>query len=126
LCQNLLLISYKRCSVCLRSQNIRKHPKAGWRILNSFNEFYELSEFILIHHELFGGSSYPHGLMGETIPIKARIITIADAYDAMTSKHSYREVLSKVAAQKELIKNNGTQFDPRLVIVFIDKVINAH
>ncbi|TXT18856.1 MAG: PAS domain S-box/diguanylate cyclase (GGDEF) domain-containing protein [Erysipelotrichaceae bacterium] len=106
--------------------SIRKHPEAGWRILNSVNEFSELSEFILTHHEHYDGSGYPRGLKGEAIPIEARIIAIADAYDAMTSKRSYREALSKAAAQKELIKFSGTQFDPKLVIVFIDKIINSH
>ena len=106
--------------------SIRKHPEAGWRILNSVNEFSELSEFILTHHEHYDGSGYPRGLKGEAIPIEARIIAIADAYDAMTSKRSYREALSKASAQKELIKFSGTQFDPKLVIVFIDKVINTH
>ncbi|TFG82046.1 MAG: diguanylate cyclase [Erysipelotrichales bacterium] len=102
---------------------IRKHPEAGWRILNSANEFSELSEFILCHHERWDGKGYPRGLSGEKIPIEARIIAVADAFDAMTSKRSYREEITVEEAISEITRCSGTQFDPMIVKVFIEKVM---
>jgi diguanylate cyclase len=103
-------------------QEIRKHPEAGWRILSSSNEFSEVSRFVLHHHEKFDGSGYPNGAKGEEIPIESRIITIADAFDAMTGERSYRDSLSADDAAKEIKRCSGTQFDPQIVAVFINKV----
>lgn len=103
---------------------IKKHPEAGWRILNSANEFSELSEFVLCHHERWDGSGYPRGLKGEQIPIEARIIMIADSYDAMTSMRSYRGALSEEDAANELRRYAGIQFDPDIVKLFVEKVLN--
>lgn len=102
---------------------IYKHPEAGWRILNSANEFSEFSEFILSHHESWDGKGYPRGLVGEQIPVEARIISVADAFDAMTSKRSYREGISEEEAIQEIIRCSGTQFDPEIAKVFIMKVL---
>ena len=104
-------------------EEIRKHPEAGWRILSSSKEFSELARFILHHHEKFDGSGYPNGLKGEEIPIEARIITIADAYDAITSERSYRKGASKEEAIEEIQRCSGTHFDPKIVDVLINKVL---
>ena len=74
------------------------------------------------HHERWDGKGYPDGLSGNSIPVHARIICIADAYHSMISDRSYRKALSKDKAFKELIQNKGTQFDPDLVEMFIETV----
>jgi diguanylate cyclase (GGDEF)-like protein/PAS domain S-box-containing protein len=104
-------------------EEMRKHPEAGWRILCSLKEFSELARFVLYHHEKFDGSGYPNGLQGEEIPIEARIITIADAYDAITSERSYRKGVSKEEAIAEIQRCSGTHFDPKIVDVLINKVL---
>jgi len=78
----------------------------------------------LYHHERWDGKGYPKGLKGEEIPLQSRIITIVDAYDAMTSQRSYRNALQEEIAIEELKINSGTQFDPELVRIFIEKVLN--
>jgi putative nucleotidyltransferase with HDIG domain len=97
---------------------IRKHPEAGWRILNAVNEFSELSEVILAHHERWDGKGYPSGIKGSAIPVESRILAIADAYDAMTSHRSYRKAINKDEALAEIVRCSGTQFDPEMVEVF--------
>jgi HD-GYP domain-containing protein (c-di-GMP phosphodiesterase class II) len=92
--------------------------------LNSVSEFSELSEFVLCHHEKWDGSGYPRGLKAEQIPIEARIIMIADSYDAMTSMRSYRDALSEEEAASELRRYAGIQFDPDIAKVFVEKVMN--
>ena len=99
-------------------REIRKHPETGYRILSSVNEMAQLAEYVLSHHENWDGSGYPQGLRGESIPIQARIIRIADSYDAMTSERCYRDPLPPETALAELNKNKGIQFDPELVEVF--------
>jgi len=98
---------------------IRRHPEAGWRILSTTIEFQEIAKFAQSHHERFDGSGYPNGLKGEEIPIQARIIAIADAYDAMTSERSYRKAISHEKAIEEIKRCSGTYFDPAIVDVFV-------
>jgi diguanylate cyclase (GGDEF)-like protein len=102
---------------------IERHPEIGWRLLSSTYEFTELAQFVLNHHEKWDGSGYPNGLRGEAIQLGARIIAIADAYDAMTSDRSYRKGLSKEEAIKELTRCSGSQFDPNIVEVFVNQVL---
>jgi diguanylate cyclase len=104
-------------------RDIERHPEIGWKILNSTNEFSELAQFVLNHHENWDGSGYPNGLKGEAIQVEARIISIADAYDAMTSERSYKKGMSQEEAIKELKRCSGTQFDPGIVDVFVDSVL---
>lgn len=104
-------------------KEIRKHPETGYRILSTAIEYSDISEAIYAHHEKWDGSGYPKGLKGEEIPFEARIIAIADAYDAMTCDRPYHKGLNKEDAVKELKRNAGTQFDPAIVQVFFDKVL---
>jgi diguanylate cyclase (GGDEF)-like protein len=103
---------------------IKKHPETGYRLLGTSNEFINLSEYILAHHERWDGRGYPRGLSAEEIPWKARIIAVADSYDAMTCDRPYRKALSKEEAIAQLKINSGTQFDPEIVTVFINSVSN--
>jgi HD-GYP domain-containing protein (c-di-GMP phosphodiesterase class II) len=100
--------------------SMKRHPESGWRILNTKVEFSEVAQFALCHHERFDGKGYPKGLKGEEIPIQARIIAVADAFDAMTSERSYRKPLSFDVAIQELRKCSGRQFDPKIVEIFIE------
>ncbi|MDD3705943.1 MAG: diguanylate cyclase [Clostridiaceae bacterium] len=102
---------------------IKRHPEIGYRILSSANDMAELAEFVLAHHERWDGKGYPKGLKGEEIPLQARIAAVAEAYDAMTGERAYRKALSEKKAVEELEKNSGTQFDPEIVQVFIEKVL---
>ncbi len=106
-------------------QAIKRHPESGWRVLSSSNEFSELAQICLAHHEKWDGSGYPNGIKGEEIPIEARIIAVADSYDAMTSDRTYRVRMSKEEAKGELLRCAGSQFDPRIVNVFVNHVVDA-
>jgi HD-GYP domain-containing protein (c-di-GMP phosphodiesterase class II) len=102
---------------------MRRHPEMGADLLGHFESYKEISSIILAHQEHYDGSGYPKGLAGEQIPIIARIIAIADAYHAMTSNRPYRKAINPADAAQELIRNRGTQFDPRLVDAFIQGLI---
>lgn len=104
-------------------KEIKRHPEIGYRILNTVNDMSDLANYTLYHHERWDGKGYPKGLKGEEIPFVSRIITIADAYDAMTSVRSYRSSIPEEAVIKELKNNAGIQFDRELVSVFIEKVL---
>jgi HD-GYP domain-containing protein (c-di-GMP phosphodiesterase class II) len=104
-------------------EEIKRHPEIGYRILSTVNGMSEMAEYVLTHHERWDGLGYPKGLKSDELPLQTKIIAIADAYDAMTSARSYREALSDEVAIAELQKNSGTQFDPDLVTLFIEKVI---
>ncbi len=99
------------------------HPEVGYRILQSFDNMKDLSEYAYSHHEKWDGTGYPRKLKGDEISVEARILAIADAYDAMTSTRTYRDGLPKEVAVAELIKCKNTQFDPELVDIFIEKVL---
>ncbi len=103
-------------------KEIRRHPEIGSRILNSVNEFSNLSDFILQHHERPDGKGYPKGITGEEISVEAKIIAIADAYDAITRERPYRSELAKAEAITEMKKYSGTQFDPEILEIFIKKL----
>lgn len=105
-------------------EEIKRHPEIGYRILSTVNDLSEMAEYVLAHHERWDGKGYPKGLRGEEIPLVARIIAIADTFDAITSSRSYREASSKEKAVKELEDNAGTQFEPTLVEVFVQQVVN--
>ncbi|MDD4096135.1 MAG: HD-GYP domain-containing protein [Oscillospiraceae bacterium] len=104
-------------------EQINKHPEIGWRILSSSPDFSELANFILNHQEKWDGSGYPNGLSGDNIPLEARIIAVADSYDAMTRTRSYRTGLTQEEAINELKRCAGTQFDAEIVDIFTKKVL---
>ena len=91
---------------------IKLHPVYGYQILSKIGASPELSIGARYHHEWYNGSGYPDGLSGKSIPEIARIIAVADAYDAMSSKRSYRDPLPQQKVREELVKGIGTQFDP--------------
>lgn len=99
---------------------IRKHSEVGYRILSAANEFSEIADYILAHHERWDGMGYPKGLKGSDIPIYARIISVADSFDAMTSDRAYRKAMNINQAKQEIIKNSNVQFDPNVVKIFLE------
>lgn len=99
---------------------MRKHPMLGARILGEVDGYFqELAQIVISHHERWDGRGYPRGLAGEEIPLAARILSVVDAYDAMVSSRPYREAVSITAAEAELQRCAGTQFDPAVVEVFL-------
>jgi diguanylate cyclase (GGDEF)-like protein/PAS domain S-box-containing protein len=101
---------------------IKKHPQIGAEVLRSVHFLWDLVPIILHHHEKFDGSGYPAGLKGRDIPIGARIIALADAYQALISDRPYRKAYGKKEALKIIEQGSETQFDPEIVLVFL-KVI---
>ena len=101
---------------------IQSHPVIGWQILSKINKYSYLSTAARYHHERFDGKGYPDGLKGEDIPELARIISVADAYDAMTSNRSYRSHLSQEKVREELIRCSGAQFDPRFAQIMLEMI----
>jgi len=104
---------------------IREHPAAGYRITQSIPELQPISEIVLYHHERWDGTGYPQGLADVNIPLLARIISIVDAFDAMTEKRPYREKLSLEEAKAEIMRCAGTQFDPGIAALFVESVLLA-
>ena len=100
-------------------ETVKQHPETGYQILKSVDEYAALSEVVLHHHERWDGKGYPHGLIGNEIPLGSRIITIADAFEAMTAKRSYQPSKTLKEAVDEVKRCSGTQFDPALVPHFV-------
>ena len=97
---------------------VRRHPAAGVRMLRSLDAPREILPSVLHHHERWDGAGYPRGRAGERIPLEARILTVADSFDAMTSTRPYRPPRQVPDALEELHRCAGSQFDPELVGVF--------
>lgn len=100
-------------------ESIKNHPVMGARILQKIKEMPALSTGARWHHEKYGGGGYPDNLKGDDIPLEARIIAVADAYDAMSSRRSYRDVLSQEVIRGEIEKGKGVQFDPELADIML-------
>ncbi len=100
-------------------EEIRKHPQIGADIIRPVQFLHNLVPFVFYHHERWDGKGYPSGIKGEEIPVGARIIAIADVYQALTSDRPYRKAYSEKQAIKIIKDSSGTQFDPRIVDVFL-------
>lgn len=100
-------------------EEIRKHSQQGAKILDGINFLEGIREIVLHHQERYDGKGYPSGLKGEEIPLLSRIVSIADAFDAMTSDRPYKTKMSFMEAMDEIEKNSGIQFDPQLCAIFL-------
>jgi putative nucleotidyltransferase with HDIG domain len=100
-------------------EEIKQHPLIGARIVSKEPSFAVVAPTVRHHHEMTDGSGYPDGLAGETIPLGARILAVADAFDAMQRQVAYREPLSAYEAASEVVRVKGIQFDPDVVDAFI-------
>ena len=101
---------------------IKNHTVIGWDILKTISEIPYLSTGAKWHHERFDGTGYPDGLSGTDIPVEARIICLADSYDAMTSKRSYSSPRSQDVVRAEIVNCSGTQFDPDIAKYLLDMI----
>jgi putative two-component system response regulator len=99
---------------------IKKHPGIGGKILDNIREMPELAAGAKWHHERYDGKGYPEGLSGDDIPEEARIIAVADAFDAMTSTRSYRSALPIEEVRREIEKGKGNQFDPKFADIMLE------
>ncbi len=101
---------------------MKRHSEIGYRIVQNTPELSTVAKYILHHHERWDGQGYPQGLEGETIPLMCRILSVADAFDAMRNDRTYRKTISKEAAIDEIQRNTGTQFDPKIARIFVTLV----
>lgn len=101
---------------------MKKHPEIGERIVGQVNHLSRAAKIIGQHQEKYDGSGYPKGLEGEEITLEARIVAVADAWDAMRTARPYREALPKEEALKEVRENKGTQFDPEVVDILLEMI----
>ena len=104
---------------------IKNHPSIGKQILSNASIFKDMIPIVYHHHERFDGTGYPAGLAGENIPLFARIAAVADTFDAMTTKRSYRNALPLDIVRAEIEKCSSTQFDPAITKVFLD-ILDHH
>lgn len=103
---------------------IKNHPSIGAHILSNATIFKDIIPIVLYHHERFDGRGYPKMLAGEQIPLLARITAVADTFDAMTSKRSYRDAMPLDVVKEEIRNCSGTQFDPQIASTFLDILEN--
>lgn len=117
--RDIILLNPGRLT-CEEFGEMRKHPEFGAAVLSRIKKLRGVIPGIKYHHERYDGSGYPEGLKGEAIPLLARIIAVADAFDAMTTNRPYRRGLSRENALAELQEHSGRQFDPMVVKAFLD------
>ncbi|MBR2240268.1 MAG: HD domain-containing protein [Clostridia bacterium] len=103
---------------------IKHHPSIGAHILSNATIFADIIPIVKYHHERYDGRGYPENLVGENIPLLARITSVADAFDAMSSRRTYRNNLDIDIIKEEIRKNRGTQFDPKAANIFLDILEN--
>jgi len=111
-----------RRELITQPKHYRQHPILGARLVGRIILWKDLVPIIRHHHEYYDGTGYPYGLMGPEIPMAARIIGIAEAFDAMTNTNSYRPSMSFAEAMEDLRKHSGTRYDPRMVEIFEEEL----
>ncbi len=99
---------------------VRRHPRAGAELVLPMRRLRHTLPYVLFHHERWDGGGYPAGLRGRAIPLEARIVAVADAFDAMISPRAYRTALTHAHAMSEIERGAGSQFDPRVAEAFLD------
>lgn len=99
---------------------IKEHPLIGYKMLEHATMFQDILDIVKYHHERFDGNGYPEKLAGNNIPYLARVTSVVDSFDAMTSRRSYRDSLPMDVVKSEILANLGSQFDPEIGIVFLD------
>jgi HD-GYP domain-containing protein (c-di-GMP phosphodiesterase class II) len=99
---------------------IQEHPKVGAKLILRIAALRDAIPYVLYHHERWDGTGYPSGKAGEEIPVEARVLAVADAFDAMTSDRPYRPALSHDEALAEVERCAGTQFDPEIARIFLE------
>ena len=102
---------------------MKKHSEIGYRIAMSSPDLVPIADYILSLHERWDGTGYPQGIKGEAIPLLSRIVSIVDASDAMTQDRAYRKAMPEEKAAREIKENAGTQFDPKIAKLFLEKVL---
>lgn len=103
----------------LEYKEMKTHPEIGYQILSPLEMYKDVLNIVLYHHERADGKGYPRSLYGKNIPLSAKIISVADSYDAMTTDRPYRKAMKEEEAIKELLNNKGTQFDADVVDAFV-------
>ena len=103
---------------------IRRHPEIGYRIALTIPELQGIAGYILCHHERWDGTGYPQGIKGEEIPYISRIVSVVDAFDAMTEDRSYHKGMSSEDAAAEILRHAGSQFDPTIARIFVERILN--
>jgi diguanylate cyclase (GGDEF)-like protein/PAS domain S-box-containing protein len=119
------LLAKKEALTAAEWEVMRRHPEIGYHITNNSAELSEIALAILGHHEWWDGSGYPKGLSGRKIPLLARIIGLAEAYDALLTDQPYRPAVTTSQALDVIIQGSGTQFDPTIAAVFVNRVIGV-
>ena len=104
-------------------KEVRQHSEIGYKVVGSSQEMVDIGNAIRAHHERLDGKGYPKGIQSEDIPAAAKIISIADSFDTMTVQNLYRKKITKEEAIAEIRRNEGTQFDPAIAEIFIEKVL---
>jgi putative nucleotidyltransferase with HDIG domain len=113
------ILKKKGSLTLIEREIIKDHPLLGFKLIEGFSFLERASQVVLYHHEHFTGMGYPYGLVGEEIPLEARIFSIADTVDAITSDRPYRKGRSFEDARREVERYSGSQFDPELVDIFL-------
>jgi HD-GYP domain-containing protein (c-di-GMP phosphodiesterase class II) len=112
---------------------IKRHPEIGFNILRDITLLEDVLPAVLHHHERFDGNGYPHRIAGEAIPLMARLLAVADTFDAMSSTRSYRAAMARGFVLAEIERCAGSQFDPKLAKLFLsidlseyDRIVARH